>query len=271
MRTISKRKKSSGLLGWLLVFAMALATLAAGAYFGAKTGIIRIPGLSPELTEAKNIRRVAYVAEAYGAGYGVLDAVSFWTYEAEDENVLIPEDIVTESDIASGALNGFVFTHDMSANSFITFGCVCPVDTEETLNDTAREISISYIDVMANIEAGDYVDIRFRIANSDETTLRDEIVLAKKNIKAVSNGTVILELNEDEQMLLAAAGVEKTLIRNEQDSSGDATLYMTKYVSIAQRAAKITYSNDDVIRLLRNNPNLVNNPTALYEKIIGGN
>ncbi len=269
MRTISKRKKGSG-LGWLLVIAMALATLAAAAYFAAKTGIIHVGQLSGESADTRNLKRVAYVGEAYGAGYNVLDAVSFWTYDADDENILVPDDVITEADIVSGALNGYVFSHDISANSFITHGGICPADTEELFNDTTREVSVSYIDYTGNVEAGDYVDIRFRVTNSDETTLRDDIVLAKKNVKDINGGLIILELNEDEQILLAAAGVEKTLVRNNQESSGDATLYLTKYVSLAQRAAKITYSNDDVVKLLKNNPNLVNNPTALYEKIIGG-
>ena len=268
----SIKKKENGLFGFVITL-MIIAILAVLFVFLAKRDIIHVKGLSSE-TDSRNMRSVAYVGEAYGAGYSALDAVSMWSYDANDSQFIVPEDVITESDLRTGVLDGMVLKYAVAPNTFLTKSMICPVDTDEFFNDTTREVAVSYIDSSGNAVVGDYVDIRFRVSSYfGDSVLRDDIVLSKKEIIAVNGSFLVFRLSEDELMQLTAAGVEKSLIQNHtyknEETRLNATIYTTKYVNIAQHAAKVTYDNETAIALMRTNPNLVNNPSALYKVLLG--
>ena len=131
------------------------------------------------------------------------------------------------------------------------------VMTDELFDNTTREITVNSIEVPANITEGDYVDIRFRVSSSElQMALTDEIVLAKKEIIAKEGTSIILRLSEKEQMLLAAAAIENTITPTLPYTDGfkkTTMLYATKYVSITQPAAEVTYSNDALLAVVRDN------------------
>ena len=201
--------------------------------------------------------RVAYTDSAQGAGTDIDLAISFWPYDVDDKYVLLPDDVITEEEYMTGAFNGYVFREDVIGNSFITRSMLCPQDTDELFDNTTREITVNSIEVPANITEGDYVDIRFRVSSSElQMALTDEIVLAKKEIIAKEGTSIILRLSEKEQMLLAAAAIENTITPTLPYTDGfkkTTMLYATKYVSITQPAAEVTYSNDALLAVVRDN------------------
>lgn len=274
MRSISENRRKSNKFGWVMVAIMFLACVVAAVVLMAQKGVINIKGITPEPPAPQDIRVVAYVSEAYGAGTDALDAISYYTYDANEGKTLVPDDILTEAEVQAGEVDGYVLKEDVVANTFVTRSMLCPLDTENLYNDTTRQVTVSFIDLTNGIEEGDFVDVRFRVSSEmGETALRDDIVLAKKQVLARSGNVLTLPLDEDEQLLLAAAGVERTIYLNQRNISDEerrtATLYVTEYMGLAQPAAKVTYSNDLVVDMIRKDINLIDNPTALYEAIVG--
>lgn len=271
MKSINAKKKNEGLPPVLLAVVAVVMVLTV-VFTCAHKGIINIPGISPAQADAPvDTIQIAYTNAAVGAGTDIADIVTYQDIPM-DENTVIPDDALMQEDMAD--YEGYVTKIDLQKNTPLTKSMICPVDTDNKYNDTTREVDLSYIDLQGSIQEGDYVDIRLKTNNSAHNfAMSDDIVVAKKEVVALNGKTVTLRLNEDEQILLTAAAVDMTITNatkaKDNENKPTATLYTTKYVSNAQTAADITYHNDKVVAILRSNPNLINNPTALYEQITG--
>lgn len=261
MKTVSsksKKRKSNPAL-WVV---LALMVLLCAGFTCAKLGVINVPGITPEAPDA-NLTKVAYLDAASAAGSDVKSVIRYKDINLDEETMIIPDDIITPADDVSG----YVLRIDLMANTPLTWSEICPVDTDNELNDTARRVEVTYVTLSNDLQVGEYIDIRLKKSNTAMNfDYADDIVVSKKEVVAINGSTITLNLTEDELLLLTAAAVDMTVTNAEKsDEKPLATLYTTVYLSVGQNAAKVTYSNDEVVALLRSNPNLINNPTALYE------
>ena len=232
-----------------------------------RAGIINIPGITPEPEAPKNIIQVGYLDAAAAAGTPVSEAIAWHDVDLDYEGTVLPDDVITPED----PLDGYVLSLDLYAGTPVCQSMICAVDTEELYNATTRDVEFTYIDMQKGAVVGDYVDVHLSVSSTkNNMELKDEIVLAKKEIIALNGKTVTLRLNADELTLLTAAQVEATIENaSKDDNKPSATIYTTKYVNFAQPAAQVTYTNDVAVALIEANPNLLNNPDALYEAITG--
>lgn len=287
MKSVSAKAKKTNRLPVIITGAVILAALSVG-FSCAKAGIINIPGITPP-AGPENVLTIAYLNAAASSGASVDEVIAFRDVDMDDEYVMIPDDVITPDD----DMTGYVLTMDLYAGTPLCRSMVCPVDTDNLHNDTTRDVQIDYIEVQEDVAVGDYVDIRMSAANeSDLYGIRNTIVLAKKEVIALDGRNITLRLNEDEQIFLAAAYADVAIVNSADDvstnegvvdgaatdttkkpgeddvHSPDAKLYTTKYVSYSQKAAQVNYSNDAAVALMRSNPNLINNPGALYEQMV---
>lgn len=207
---------------------------------------------------------VAYLDAAAGLGTPAADVVGYHEVP-EDGSIIIPDDCVKQGD----DLSGFVLKSDMYANTMLTWSMLAKDQRVSSIDQTSRYIEVSYVDLQTFLKVGDYIDIRLKTynttkgSNADVTAnpnanYRDDVVVAKKEVVALDGDTMTLSLTEEELLLLQAAAVEMSIINSTQgESTTAATLYVTIYVNPAMQSAyTVTYSNDDVVEMLRNNPGL---------------
>ena len=118
---------------------------------------------------------------------------------------------------------------------------------DEDIADDLRLVEFNMITLPITLTAGDYIDVRFSMPSG-----QDFIVVSKKEIMHVSENTIGLCLSEDEILMMNCAIVENYQILA---SYMYATLYVDSWL---QADASPTYPlNDDVIRLINEDPNIV--------------
>lgn len=247
----------------ILLFLIVLCFVRAGA----------IPGLGSTADVPQNSIQVGYIESASAAGTDLKSVLKFKTIylpnDVEEEpNMVVADDaIYPDTDI-----KGYVLKLDLAANTMVTKSMICPLETDDTLNNTARFVEVSYVTPSTDLEVGDYIDIRLKVSNSkNEYDYRDDIVVSKKEIVAIDGTNLTLKLNEDELISLTAAAVDMTISNSTKDDNRPVgTLYTTQYISAGQAKAEVTYSNEILTALIKANPNLLNNPTALYQTMIKG-
>jgi hypothetical protein len=245
----------------------------------ARVGVINIPGISPTVEIIPETIEVGYIADSAPAGTEIKSVIQYKTInlptmEDEEINAIVPDDAISPGD----NLDGYVTKIDLAANTPVTYSMICPVDTDEKLNDTARYVEVSYVTLSDNLAEGDYIDIRLKKYYSQkEYDYSDDIVVTKKQIVSTDGKKIVIKLNEDELMLMTAANVDmiytnqknKDKDSEEKDKKPNSYMYATKFVSVAQKAATVTYTNDELVALMKSNPNLINNPTELLKHMIG--
>ncbi len=121
--------------------------------------------------------------------------------------------------------------------------------TSSTVASDVREEEFNVFYLSSNLKENDYIDVRIIFPNGE-----DYSVLSKKSVKDLSleNGNCFLWLTAEEILRISGAIVDSYL--------HDGTkLYTVKYVEpLAQDGTEITYlPNEDVINLIRNDPNIV--------------
>ena len=259
MKTISTAKKKSGhtalwvIAGVILVIGGSLFTLW-------NLGIGPFSGRNAVVETTS----VAYLDAAAGGGTEVSAIITYREIPA-DSSIAIPDDCVFRGDDVSG----YVLKTDMFANTMLTWSMLTTDQRTTTIDPTSRYIEVSYVDLQSYLKVGDFIDIRLKtyntttadgnnVAASPNTSYRDDVVVSKKEVVNLDGGTMTLSLNEEELLLLQAAGVEMSIINSAQNETKTAaTLYVTIYVNPAiQNTYAVTYSNDDVVNMLRNNPGL---------------
>ncbi len=139
---------------------------------------------------------------------------------------------------------------------------------EEELENSERIQEYNMLQLPVQLEPGEYVDIRFLLSNG-----QDYIVVSHKEVIDVTEGTIWLQLSEEEILLMSNAIVETYI-------SPATNLYVTKYVEPGmQDAATVTYiPSNEVINLINQDANIVesaksalvnryNNGTAIRDYI----
>ncbi len=132
---------------------------------------------------------------------------------------------------------------------------------EEELGDSERIQEYNMLQLPVQLDAGEYVDIRFLLSNG-----QDYIVVSHKEVMDITEGTIWLQLSEEEILLMSNAIVEAYI-------SPASNLYVTKYVEPGtQGAATITYiPSNEVINLINQDANIVESArNALVNKYNNG-
>lgn len=257
MRTLSTNKKKNHSMILYLVIGAAL--LIAGTLFTLWNHNI---GPFAKADANKGTLSVAYLDAAAGAG---TDASSVVTYHTVSDGTIVSDDCITKDD----DITGYVLKTDVQANTMLTWSMLSVSQNTNGLDNTARYVEVSYVDLQSYLKVGDYIDIRLKtynttqgkkadVAANPDAEYRDDVVVAKKEVVALDGTTMTLSMSEEELLLLQAAGVDMTIVNStKNDTETAATLYVTIYVNpTLQKAHTVTYSNDDVVQMLRKNPGL---------------
>lgn len=127
----------------------------------------------------------------------------------------------------------------------------------EVVDTELREVEYDYITVTSNVNTADYVDVR--ILWPDGT---DEIILSKKQIKALNETKLVCDLwvTEEEILLMDSACVDAYLYRNIDERVIDAKIYVTKYIlpTVQDPSVPNYVPSEQTAALIQDNPNIVN-------------
>lgn len=141
---------------------------------------------------------------------------------------------------------------DIAANTIVTTNMLT---TSENVNtDDVRKEEYNMISLPSDLETGDTVDVRLRLADGT-----NYIVVSKKKVTVLDQGgipslnTISLELSEGEILMMSNAIVEAYMMEGSK-------LYVTRYVEPGMQAGAITtyVPNGDVQNLIAQDPNIVN-------------
>lgn len=116
-----------------------------------------------------------------------------------------------------------------------------------------QEFSLMKLPLLLNV--GDFVDVRINFPGG-----QDYIVLSKKKVEHLLNGTIWYELNEEEILMMSSAIVDAYI--------NNASIYALSYVDpYMQKEAVVNYPpNEIVIDLMKLDPNIVKRATNEMEK-----
>lgn len=130
----------------------------------------------------------------------------------------------------------------LSAGTMLTTDMVVRSD----IASTYRNMEYTMITLPSLLEEGDYIDVR--IAYPDGT---DFVILSKKQVKKCNTTTIWLDVSESEMLSLGEAIVEYYVM------DGNAKLYATRYMNVAQSDVSVTYvPNENIAALIEHNATL---------------
>lgn len=144
---------------------------------------------------------------------------------------------------------------DVPAGTIVTKDMIAESASE--IADDLRVQEFNMIVLSSELEAGDYIDVRYSIPQG-----QSYIVLAKKKVLKATETSIWLELSEEEILTLNNAIVESYYLTGSMLST-----YVYPHPGI-QEAAEVTYPvNSYVLELIRSNPNIIDEAkNALYAR-----
>lgn len=160
-------------------------------------------------------------------------------------------DVVTINDFSEfdDEGNEFILEYiskiNIPAGTIVTRDMLSEAGDELTSDQRIQEYNM--IVLPSQLRNGQFVDIRFKIANGN-----DYIVLSKKKVLQCTSDTIWLKMSEDEILLLGNAIVDAY-------QSPGSKLYATTYIEAGlQQAAIQTYvASNNVFNQIDRNPNIV--------------
>lgn len=172
----------------------------------------------------------------------------------EDFQVLGEDGLPVYNDDGSTKQKEVVVKVNVPAGAIVTKDMIADSGDENTDSDRIQEFNM--ISLPSQLKNGDYVDVRMSIPNG-----QDYIVLAKKKVLGTTSTSVWFKLNELEMQLLSSAIVESYYYTGSK-------LYAVPYTEPGMQEAAIpTYPvKQDVLRQIRNNPNILNDIREEYER-----
>jgi len=118
---------------------------------------------------------------------------------------------------------------------------------QNTLASDVRRVEYNMLSLETENNIGNFVDIRLRFPNG-----MDLVVVSRKEIKTLIGNTIGFDMTEAQIDLVSSAIVESYIMKGSK-------LYTTQYIEPGnQSAITPTYvPTDEVIQLIKNNPNIV--------------
>lgn len=191
------------------------------------------------VNENKDVGTSVYVATrdiAYGESI----------YDAVEEKV-VPSFLVVSTGV-SGDLSELKASSNIVANSIITSTNTYNPRLEDVVIDTSRQVVIDFLET-PGIEEGDYIDIRLKVFNGDDSNTYDDKIVASKKcvLSKTDEKTIQLMLSESEILNMNSAVVEAANGNSTKSDGRTAVLYVTKYIDPAnQPKAMITYTGKGI-------------------------
>lgn len=167
--------------------------------------------------------------------------------------VMVPRSEVPDSSaLTKEELAGKYVKVDLPEKSPLTTSVVYE---EEITPADLRNQEFRLIELPSKLGQGDYVDVRIKFPSG-----QDYIVLSKKKVEDLQNGTIWYEMNEREILTMTGAIVDAYI--------NDASIYALTYVDPGvQNKAYVTYpANKEVLDLIDSDPNIVEKATTELER-----
>jgi len=165
----------------------------------------------------------------------------------------IPKSVIADEALLSKELiNGKIAKVDLPQNSPVTASVI--YEDEVTTRDI-RNQEFGLIELPIKLKQNDYVDVRIKLPSG-----QDYIVLSKKRVEDLQNGTVWYQMSEKEILNMSSAIVDAYI--------NDASIYALTYVEPGiQEKAYTTYpANKSVLDLIDSDPNIVQKATTELER-----
>ena len=128
------------------------------------------------------------------------------------------------------------------------------VEGEEMTKDK-RIQEYNMISLPSQLEDGDYIDIRLRLATGE-----DYVVLSKKQVEQSNSTTIWLEVDEIEILTMDNAIIEAWMLTGSK-------LYAIEYTEpgLQEKAVSTFPISGETLELIRNNPNVLNEARKALE------
>lgn len=164
-------------------------------------------------------------------------------HESDLVTINIPKSAVPDNVMRANDIVGKYTKINLKKNTPITEAMLFE---EGVTPDDLRNQEFRLIELPSKLGKEEYVDVRVKFP-----TGQDYIVLSKKKVKDLANGTVWYEMNEKEILTMSSAIVDAYI--------NDASIYALSYVDpYMQNKAVVTYpANEAVLDLIESDPNIV--------------
>lgn len=258
---MQRRLKNSFLLGVLITVVIMMLVVLGLLY--------KMKGLKEEKAKIEALQKTMYVAaEDLESG----DKVTMESFTMQKvQSTVSSDELISDDDFMFHDSEGepvvkynkdgsekekeMIMKINVPAGTIITKDMLTEVEDEVT--DDQRILEYNMILLPSELEDGDYIDIRWSLAQG-----QDYIVLAKKRVLKTTETGIWLKLSEEEILTLNNAIVESY-------SAIGSKLYATPYSDPGmQEAAEVTYPvNSKVFELINSNPNIVEvAKKAIYDR-----
>lgn len=198
--------------------------------------------------------QITQLSSSQAIVYGLANDIQANTrIRAEDlQNVSIDATRVPEDAIIDDSAIGKIAKIALTAGTPLTREMFYEADV--TPQDL-RNQEFRLIELPTKLQKNDFVDVRVKFPTGE-----DFIVLSKKQVEDLKNGTVWHTMTEEEILKMSSAIVDAWL--------NDASIYSLTYVEPGlQQAAKVTYpANQAVLDLIESDPNIVQKATTALER-----
>lgn len=152
---------------------------------------------------------------------------------------------------------GILFPGGLKAKVDLHPGTIVTSDItyqDEELADDVRTQEYNVIRLLSQLQTGEYVDIRLRLASGQDYIVvsHKEVTIPTRGDGTYSSNCIWLDLNEQETLTMSSAIIDTY-------KAEGAMLYATKYIEPGlQKAAESTYlPSEGVMRQLKENPNIL--------------
>ncbi|MDN8593246.1 SAF domain-containing protein [Paenibacillus sp. 11B] len=173
--------------------------------------------------------------------------------ESDLETRLMPRNAVSEEMVLSKELiRGKVAKVELPTNTPVTSTVI--YEDEITSRDL-RSQEFRLMELPSKLQKSDYVDVRIKFPSG-----QDYIILSKKRVEDLIDGTVWYHMNEKEILNISGAIVDAYI--------QDATIYALSYVEpgIQEKAITTYPANKAVQDLIDSDPNIVQKATTELER-----
>ncbi|MEN1990239.1 SAF domain-containing protein [Paenibacillus hubeiensis] len=203
-----------------------------------------------ELEQTQQVMKDEYIA----VEVVTRDIESGETIRANDlETKMIQKSVIADDEVLSKELiSGKVAKIKLPHKSPVTASVI--YEDEVTTRDI-RNQEFSLIELPIKLKKNDYVDVRIKLPSG-----QDYIVLSKKRVEDLQNGTVWYQMSEKEILNMSSAIVDAYI--------NDASIYALTYVEPGiQEKAYTTYpANKSVLDLIDSDPNIIQKATTELER-----
>lgn len=235
MNPMQRKIRNSFLFGFLV--AVIVAAIIVGLLF------MKIKGLNDEIAAAREKEKIA-MTDVYTVTQAVeKDESVRYVSTIQMATEKVPANAITDKNLDEYLDENEEY--QMVAKVRIAPNVPLTTDMVEKSKEASsyRLVEYSMISLPSKLAEGDYIDIRFAVANDAQ----DYIVLSKIRVEEATTNSICLKVSESQLLLLNNAIVESYIIEGSK-------LYATQYANPAQAPLNTTYMpNNNILALIQAN------------------